>query len=133
MQITVLIEPVASNGFRARAGEPFGLTAEGATREEAIQKLRELMAKRIAAGAEVSQLEFGPAPHPWARFAGTWAEGDPVIAEWEKEVEAYRREVDEANPWTSMFGVFRDDPDFDEWQKAMAEYRRQVEEDPNAR
>jgi predicted RNase H-like HicB family nuclease len=133
MQIPVLIEPIASNGFRARCGEPFGVTAEGMTRDEALQRLRESIASRIAAGAEVTQLEVGPASHSWDRFVGTWAEGDPVIAEWEKEVEAYRREVDQGNTWTSMFGVFRDDPDFDEWQKAMAEYRQQMEEDPNAR
>ena len=85
MEIPVLIEPVPPNGFRARSGEPLGLTAEGATREEALQKLREMVTKRIADGAEMTSLEVGPFQHPWARFAGTWADDDPVIAEWEKE------------------------------------------------
>ena len=95
MEIPVLIEPVPSKGFRARSGEPFGLTAEGATREEALQKLRELVARRIADGAELISVEVGPFQHPWARFAGTWAQDDPFIAEWEKEVEEYRKRMDE--------------------------------------
>ena len=31
MQIPILIEPVAGNGFRFRGGEPFGLSVEGAS------------------------------------------------------------------------------------------------------
>ena len=98
MQIPVLIEPIASNGFRVRSGEPLALTAEGKTKDEAMLHFKEKMAERLAGGLELVALEA------------------PAV-----------------NPWTSMFGVFRDDPDFHEWQKAMAEYRRQVEEDPNAR
>ncbi len=94
MQIPVLIEPV-TNGFRAHTGEPLPLTAEGATREEALQKLREQAARRIADGAEMTSLEVGPFKHPWDRFVGKWDPNDPVIAEWEKEVEAYRRQIDE--------------------------------------
>ena len=95
MQIPVLIEPIP-NGFRARSGEPLVLTAEGATREEALAKLRDQVARKIADGAEVTPLEVGPPfLHPWDSFAGTWVEGDPFIAEWEKEVEEYRRRMDE--------------------------------------
>ena len=47
MQIPILIEPVARNGFRARGGEPFALSAEGATREEALGKLRGLMDQQM--------------------------------------------------------------------------------------
>ncbi len=70
MQITVLIESVAENGFRARTGEPLGVTAEGATREEALQKLREQVARKIAGGAELASVEVGPFSHPWDRFVG---------------------------------------------------------------
>ena len=31
MKIAVLIEPVPGNGFRAKGGEPFAMSAEGAT------------------------------------------------------------------------------------------------------
>jgi predicted RNase H-like HicB family nuclease len=94
MEIPVLVEPVDSRGFRARSGEPLGLTAEGATRDEALQKLRELVQSRVADG-ELTLLEVGPFSHPWDRFVGKWSPDDPFIAEWEKEVEKYRREVDE--------------------------------------
>lgn len=95
MEIPVLIEPVAPSGFRARSGEPLALTAEGATREEALQRLRELAAARIADGSQMASLEVGPVQHPLARFAGIWALDDPLIAEWQKEVEAYRQRMDE--------------------------------------
>jgi hypothetical protein len=94
MQIPVLIERVDSNGYRARGLEPFGFTAEGATEEEALQKLREQVQSRLASGARVVQLDV-PEEHPWARFAGTWKEGDPFIEEWKKAVEEYRRQIDE--------------------------------------
>ena len=41
MRISVLIEPVPGNGYRAMGGEPLGLVAEGATRDMALQKLPE--------------------------------------------------------------------------------------------
>ena len=41
MQIPVLVEPVANNGFRARTGEPLPLSADGGTPEEAVRNLRE--------------------------------------------------------------------------------------------
>jgi hypothetical protein len=39
MQVSVLIERVPGNGYRAKGGEPFCLSAEGATRDEALQGL----------------------------------------------------------------------------------------------
>ena len=36
MQIPILIEPIAGNGYRASGGEPLALTADGATHEEAL-------------------------------------------------------------------------------------------------
>jgi len=95
MQMSVLVEPLKGNGYRVRSAEPFGVSAEGATREEALAKLRDQVARKIADGAEVTPLEVGPFVHPWARFAGTWREDDPFIAEWQKEVEEYRRQIDE--------------------------------------
>ena len=40
MNIPVLIEPIANNGFRATGGLPFEITVEGATRDEALGRLR---------------------------------------------------------------------------------------------
>ena len=36
MQIPVLIEPIAGNGYRARGGEPLAVVVEAPTRAEAL-------------------------------------------------------------------------------------------------
>jgi hypothetical protein len=51
MRISVLIEPVPGNGYRARGGEPFAMMAEGATRDDALQQLRKLIEGKVSAGA----------------------------------------------------------------------------------
>jgi hypothetical protein len=94
MQIPVLIEPIAANGFRARCGEPFAVTTEGATREEALQKLRDLVARRIAAGAQIASLEAPTKDNPWLRMAGIWKKGDPLVEEWKRIMEENRRAAD---------------------------------------
>jgi hypothetical protein len=95
MEIPVLIEPVSGRGYRASGGSPFAMSAEGATREEALQRLREMIQDRMAAGAELLQLRLGPEKHPWARFAGTLDPDDPFVREWKQAIEEYRRKMDE--------------------------------------
>jgi hypothetical protein len=93
MQIPVLVERVEGSGYRARAGEPLPLTAEGATGEEALQKLREMITSRMASGSWLLQLNVDGAEHPLAKFAGMWKD-DPFMDEWVQAIEEYRREVD---------------------------------------
>jgi hypothetical protein len=93
MHIPVLIEPIDGAGYRASGGG-VALVAEGMTREEALQRLRQVIQDRLAAG-QLVQLDVDTAERPWARFAGTWKPDDPFIAEWEKAVEDYRRRMDE--------------------------------------
>ena len=95
MQIPVLIEPVAANGFRASSGEPLPLTAEGATREEALTRLRQLLESKLQNGCQLTTLEVGPQEHPFDRFVGIWKPDDPEIAAWREAVEEYRRQKDE--------------------------------------
>jgi len=95
MQIPILIEPIADAGFRARSGEPLPLAAEGSTREEALAKLKQLLAAKLQNGSEVTALCLGPEEHPLREFAGTWAADDPMLAEWQLAVEEYRRKLDE--------------------------------------
>ena len=59
MKIPVLIEPVAGNGYRAKSGEPLPLAAEGATRDEAIQKLRDLIDRTLQNGSELHRVKSG--------------------------------------------------------------------------
>jgi hypothetical protein len=75
MQIPVLIERIAGNGYRARGGEPLALTAEGATREAALAKLKEQVEARLRR-AELVPMDLSPGPHPLAEFAGMF-KNDP--------------------------------------------------------
>jgi predicted RNase H-like HicB family nuclease len=96
VEIPVLIEPVAGNGFRATSGPPLGLTAEGPTRDEALQNLRRLIRERLAAGSEVAALELAdrPAGNPWVEFAGMFRD-DPYFDEWQAAIAENRRKADE--------------------------------------
>jgi hypothetical protein len=94
MQIPILIESVAGNGYRSRGGEPFALSAEGATREEVITKLQEQLQARVKAGDAIVLLELPAQPHPLIKFAGMF-ENNPLCDEWKAEIAEYRRQIDE--------------------------------------
>jgi hypothetical protein len=93
MQIPVLIEQSAENRFLARIGEPFALTAEGATRDEALQNVRQMVESRLANGAELAAIDVPPEENPWVRYAGTLKD-DPLFDEWQEAIAEYRRERD---------------------------------------
>jgi predicted RNase H-like HicB family nuclease len=76
MQIPVLVEQVKGNGYRARGKDPFALSARGATREEALAKLRAKIETRLKNGTEIVGLEIGQEAHPLAEFAGMFKD-DP--------------------------------------------------------
>lgn len=59
MEIAVLIEPNASGGFQASCGEPLCSTAEGPTRDAALEGLRRQLEARVSAGAELVTLSLG--------------------------------------------------------------------------
>jgi hypothetical protein len=80
VQIPVLIEVIANNGYRARGGEPLPLTAEGPTREAALAKLKEQLQNRLRNGAELIAMEVPAEPHPLAEFAGMFKD-DPDFKE----------------------------------------------------
>lgn len=94
MHIPVLIERLPGDGYRARGGEPFGITTEGATREEALHRLRETIAERLAADAELIQLDVPAAENPWLRLEGVYKD-DPLFDEWQEAIAEYRRQADE--------------------------------------
>jgi len=94
MDIPVLIEKLENSQFRARSGEPLPLTAEGATREQALERLRHLLESRLSAGAELTSLELG-AKHPLAEFAGMLDPKDPMTQEWLDIMPENRRREDE--------------------------------------
>jgi hypothetical protein len=94
MQIQVLVESLGKNGYRAKGVQPFALSARGATRAEALAKLRAKIEARLKNGTEVVHLEIGATPHPWMEFAGMFKD-DPWIEDWKRSVEEYRKSKDE--------------------------------------
>jgi hypothetical protein len=96
MRISVLIEPVPGHGYRAKGGEPFAMTAEGATRNDALQNLRRLIEGKVAAGAEIVTLDVPVDEHPWLPFAGMFRD-DPLVQEWKETMAELRRQADEAD------------------------------------
>jgi hypothetical protein len=93
MQIPVLIEPIANNGYRARGGEPLAITAEGDTREEALANLARELQARLSRGGIIVPLDLPVDQHPLAEFVGMFKD-DPLIKEWKKSMKAYRRKRD---------------------------------------
>jgi predicted RNase H-like HicB family nuclease len=93
MQIPVLVERVKGNGYRARGTEPFAVSARGATREEALAKLRAKIQTQLKKGRELVSLEIGQDSDPWMEFAGMF-KADPWIDDWKRSVEEYRQKVE---------------------------------------
>jgi hypothetical protein len=90
MEIPVLLEPIAGNGYRAEA---LGLRVEGPTQDEALDKLRSELAQRTAAGARIVSLVVSPSKPPWAEFAGE-LRNDPMLDAWKLAMAEYRRQRD---------------------------------------
>src|SRR6266513_2280834 len=94
MQIPVLVERVKGNGYRARGKEPFTVSARGATREEALAKLRAKIQTRLKNGTEIVGLEVGSESHPLAKFAGMFKD-DPLFDDVLKIMADNRKKMDE--------------------------------------
>ena len=94
MQIPILLEQVSGNGYRARGVEPFGLSAEGATRDEALKNLPQALDSRLATGAEFLQLEVASGQHPLT-FAAGMLKDNSYFDEWQDTIAELRRQADE--------------------------------------
>lgn len=95
MEIAVLLEPIAGNGYRATSLELERCVAEAPTREEALEQLRHLVSTHLARG-ELVRLKIPAAnqPHPWRIFFGK-LKHHPDAAEVEQNIREYRRQVDQ--------------------------------------
>jgi hypothetical protein len=95
MELSVLIQQTAGNGFRAWCGEPIPAEAQGATREEALARLRADLESK-AHGVEVVRLRIGVRSMP---TAPVWPD-DAITADWLAGVAAARLAADAApDPW----------------------------------
>lgn len=97
MELSVLIEPVAADGFRASCGEPIPASAEGATRDEALSKLREQIVHRVRAGVEVVKLRIDGLPTPTP--VPVWPD-DQLTRDWLAGIAEARAAADQRpDPW----------------------------------
>ncbi len=92
MQIPIVVEKVKGAGWRARSGEPLADSAEGATPDEAMRKLREVLTERIHAGAKLMRLDIPAADDPWVMVAGMLEdEPDDSFEEFQRAIAENRR------------------------------------------
>jgi hypothetical protein len=94
MQIPVLVEPVANEGFRATAGAPLPVSAEGATPDDALRNLRAVMDRHLKDGKQLASVEFPDTENPWLAMAGIFDQNDPLVQEWKAAMAEYRLEVE---------------------------------------
>jgi hypothetical protein len=96
VEVPVIIETVAGNGYRVTGagGLSVGLTAEGATAAEAIDRLAEQVRARMNAGAKLTELNVDSAAAPWMQDAG-YLHDEPLYEPWREAMEEYRRKLDE--------------------------------------
>ncbi len=96
MEVPVIIETIHGNGYRVTGagGLSMGLTAEGATAAEAIDRLADQVRRRIHAGARLADLSVGAAAAPWKQDAGCLRD-EPLYEPWREAMEEYRRKLDE--------------------------------------
>ncbi len=96
MEVPVIIEPLNSNRYRVTGagGLSVGLTAEGATAAEAIDRLAEQDRTRLHAGAKLAELSVAVGAAPWKEDAGYLH--DELLFEPRREaMEEYRRKLNE--------------------------------------
>ena len=96
MEVPVIIETVTGNGYRVTGagGLSVGLTAEGATEAEAIERLAEQVRTRVNAGARLAELSVAADAAPWKQNAG-YLRDEPLYEAWREAMEEYRRKLDE--------------------------------------
>jgi hypothetical protein len=96
VEAPVIIETVAGNGYRATGagGLSVGLTAEGATAAEAIERLAEQVRTRVNAGAKLTELSVVAGWAPWKQDAG-YLRDEPLYEPWREAMKEYRRKLDE--------------------------------------
>jgi hypothetical protein len=102
MQIPILVEPIPSGRFCARAGEPFAVHAEGSTAEEAIRLIQQILVDRARNGAYCVAIEVPngvPDTRPGSanRSDDISAQDDMFFRELREEMAENRKLEDEAD------------------------------------
>jgi hypothetical protein len=96
VEVPVIIEPVTGNGYRVTGagGLSVGLTAEGATAAEAIDRLADQVRTRVNAGAKLAEPSVAADAAPWKQDA-RYLQDEPLFEPWCEAMEEHRRKLDE--------------------------------------
>jgi hypothetical protein len=95
VEVPVIVETVDGKGYRVTVagGLSVGLTAEGATAAEAIDRLAEQVRARVNAGAKLTKLNVDSGSGTWMQDAG-YLHDEPLYEPWRAAMEEYRRKLD---------------------------------------
>lgn len=78
MTVDVLVERIDGGRYRAKTGEPFAMSAEGATDQEAVSRVQTALAQRLRDGATLVRVAVGTAgptvPLPDDELTREWVE-----------------------------------------------------------
>jgi predicted RNase H-like HicB family nuclease len=92
---SILIETPKSGGYRATALGLPNCRAKGATRELALQNIRELLTTRLSHSEIITlKIDSPQSQHPWMQFAGMF-QNDPQFEEMQADIQAYRQGIEE--------------------------------------
>lgn len=98
MQVAVVLEPISGNGYRATIYEPFRVSAEGATQDEAVRNVRCQFEDRARQGVEIVMLNV-PLPKRVLPAQPIWPD-DETTRNWLEGIAEYRRKRNaEPDPW----------------------------------
>ena len=93
MEISVLVEPTRSQGFRATAPSHPEIAAEGPTEEAAIRTLHDQLCERLKLAKMVKVNVPMISDKPWMSAAGC-LEHEPDQEAYRETILEYRRQVD---------------------------------------
>ena len=99
MTYDILIQPQPENVYRATVlGWP-DLSVVGDSEQTVLKRIQEAIRERLAQGRivriEVDENVDTTLEHPWLPFLGMWKD-DPTFDDFVAQMQAYRRELDEA-------------------------------------
>jgi hypothetical protein len=96
MKATVFVEKVGKKKYRAITSQPIPLESEGASQDQALERLYELAKKRLASGT-LLQMNLPDAPNcnPWQAFAGIWKD-HPEFDAFLQNIADHRHAIDQA-------------------------------------
>jgi hypothetical protein len=95
VNVSVFVEKIEANGYRATSISIPGHVAEAETREGALTQLQHQLKQRLSHG-EFATIELGnlEPENPWLAIAGSW-KGRDDLDEFEENIRKNRRRIDE--------------------------------------